>query len=363
MKTNIVKVELSDRSYDILISRGEFKTALETAKKRVANGDKVVFVSEENVWNNYASVSDKELESCLRVIVENGEKAKCFRNFENICSALAKANVDRKGAVFAVGGGVVGDLAGFSAASYMRGIDFYQVPTTLLAMVDSSVGGKTGINIAEGKNLVGAFHQPKAVFIDTAFLDTLDERQFKAGMAEVIKTAMLGDASFFERLETLGANPQLVRENIDEVVAHCCKMKAEVVSNDERETAAGGGRALLNLGHTFAHALENTAGYGTYLHGEAVGLGILLAARMSQKLGMIGKDQVDRVENILKLYGLETRLRSAIPTERLLEASKRDKKTLSGHSRFVLLNSIGSAVVRADIPETLTREIFDGAQS
>lgn len=362
MKTNIVKVNLSDRSYDIFISRGEFKNALNEAKSRVSNGDKVVFVSEENLWNNFVSVNEKELETSLRVIVENGEKAKCFRNLETICSALAKAKVDRKGAIFAVGGGVVGDLAGFAAASYMRGIDFYQVPTTLLAMVDSSVGGKTGINIAEGKNLVGAFYQPKAVFIDTAFLDTLDARQFKAGMAELIKYAILGDKDFFEMLENLQEPLSSKHPKMAEVIAHCCKMKAQIVSLDERETAKEGGRALLNLGHTFAHAIENTAGYGTYLHGEAVGLGLLLSARMSEKLGMIDGASVQRIENILNIYGLETRLRNAISSERLLEASKRDKKTMSGHSRYVLLNSIGNSVVRADVPETLVKEIFDSAQ-
>lgn len=362
METEIVKVRLSERSYDIFISRGEFKNALEKAKERVLDGDKIVFVSEENIWNKYVFVNEKELEGSLRVIVENGEKAKCFRNFETICSALAKAKVDRRGAIFAVGGGVVGDLAGFAASAYMRGIDFYQIPTTLLAMVDSSVGGKTGINIAEGKNLVGAFHQPRAVFIDTAFLDTLDARQFRAGMAEVIKYAMLADAEFFAKLESLKEPLSASHPNMGEVIAHCCRMKAEIVSADERETAKDGGRALLNLGHTFAHAIENSAGYGTYLHGEAVGLGLLLAARMSEKLGMLSKSDVERVENILHVYGLETRLRGAISSDRLLEASKRDKKVMSGHSRYVLLDSIGKAVVRSDIPEALVREIFDSAQ-
>lgn len=362
METEVVKVKLSERSYDIFISRGEFKNALECAKERIWGGDKIVFVSEENIWNKVVFVNEKELEGSLRVIVENGEKAKCFRNFETICSALAKAKVDRRGAIFALGGGVVGDLAGFAAAAYMRGIDFYQVPTTLLAMVDSSVGGKTGINIAEGKNLVGAFHQPKSVFIDTAFLDTLDARQFRAGMAEVIKYAMLGDADFFRKLESFGEPLTAAHSAMGEVIAHCCKMKARIVSEDERETAKDGGRALLNLGHTFAHAIENSAGYGTYLHGEAVGLGLLLAARMSEKLGMISAAELERVENILHLYGLETRLRGAISSERLLEASKRDKKVMSGHSRYVLLNSIGEAVVRRDVPEELVREIFDSAQ-
>lgn len=357
MKTSIVRVELGGRSYDIYIASGASELAAAAAKDRLQAKSPVAFVSEENIWGRYASFDNPEFESCPKIIVENGEGAKRVGNFERVCRELARAKVDRSGAIFAVGGGVVGDLAGFCAASYMRGIDFYQVPTTLLAMVDSSVGGKTAINIPEGKNLVGAFHQPHAVFIDTKFLETLPPREFSAGMAEVIKYGMLGDAEFFatlceeEKLEPSG-------ERMEHVIAHCCKMKAAVVSQDEFETAKEGGRALLNLGHTFAHAIENTAGYGSYLHGEAVGLGLLLAARMSERLGMLGAEDVFKTESVLKKYGLPVKLREGLDIESLLNAVKRDKKTLAGASRFVLMDGIGKAAVRSDVPESLAREIF-----
>ncbi len=361
MKTNIVRVELSGRSYDIYIASGAFDLAVSAAKDRLSRRNPVAFVSEENIWGKFVNFDNPDFENCAKIIVENGEGAKCFRNLEKICRELALKNVDRSGAVFAVGGGVVGDLAGFSAASYMRGIDFYQVPTTLLAMVDSSVGGKTGINILEGKNLVGAFHQPKAVFIDTSFLKTLPAREFSAGMAEVIKYGLLGDKSFFGFLENLKEPLSASHPEIGNVIAHCCKMKAKIVSNDERETSKDGGRALLNLGHTFAHAIENTAGYGHYLHGEAVGLGMLLAARMSEKLGMLSEEETSRIRRILEIYGLPVKFREPISSDLLIEAGRRDKKAMSGKSRYVLMNGIGTGVVVPGIEESLAREIFETA--
>lgn len=361
MKTNIVRVELSGRSYDIYIASGAFDLVVSAAKDRLSRRNPVAFVSEENIWGKFVNFDNPDFENCAKIIVENGEGAKCFRNLEKICRELAMHNVDRSGAVFAVGGGVVGDLAGFSAASYMRGIDFYQVPTTLLAMVDSSVGGKTGINIPEGKNLVGAFHQPKAVFIDTSFLKTLPAREFSAGMAEVIKYGLLGDKSFFGFLENLKEPLSASHPEIGNVIAHCCKMKAKIVSNDERETSKDGGRALLNLGHTFAHAIENTAGYGHYLHGEAVGLGMLLAARMSEKLGMLSKEETSRIRCILEIYGLPVKFREPISSDLLIEAGRRDKKAMSGKSRYVLMNGIGTGVVVPGIEESLAREIFETA--
>lgn len=361
MKTSIVNVALGGRSYDIYIARGALALALSSAAERVAGGRPVAFVSEENVWGRFVRVDDPRLERCARIIVENGEGAKRFGNLERICSELARAGVDRSGCVFAFGGGVVGDLAGFSAASYMRGIDFCQVPTTLLAMVDSSVGGKTGINIPEGKNLVGGFHQPRAVFIDTAFLDTLPPREFSAGMAEIIKTGMLGDAAFFGELERLDPPLSPSHPMMPEVVAHCCRMKAAVVADDECENKKDGGRALLNLGHTFAHAVENTAGYGKYLHGEAVGLGLLLACRMSERLGMLAHSETERVERVLRAYSLPLKLREPISPDALMEAARHDKKTLAGASRFVLLEGIGRAVVKSGVPDSLAREVFESA--
>src|SRR6185436_13759309 len=206
----------------------------------------------------------------------------------------------------AVGGGVVGDLAGFAAASYLRGVDYYQVPTSLLAMVDSSVGGKTGINLAAGKNLVGAFHQPRGVFVATDLLATLPTREFAAGCAEIIKVGLLGDAELFARLER--APLTLVSGDLADVIRRCCALKARVVEADEFETAKDGGRALLNLGHTFGHAIEQVTGYGAYLHGEAVAIGLCAAVRLSQKLGYITAIDVGRVESTVAAHALPTRL-------------------------------------------------------
>ena len=218
------------------------------------------------------------------------------------------------GALFAVGGGVVGDLAGFAAATYLRGIDYYQVPTTLLAMVDSSVGGKTGVNLKAGKNLAGAFHQPRRVFIATGFLGTLPAREFAAGTAEVIKSALLADRPLFEALENapLAAGDR----RLPPTIRRCCAIKARLVEADERERADEGGRALLNLGHTFAHAVEQVAGYGSYLHGEAVAVGLCAAARLSSRLGMIGAADAARVESAVSAHGLPTRLRRALADRR-----------------------------------------------
>jgi 3-dehydroquinate synthase len=252
---------------------------------------------------------------------------------------------------------VTGDLAGFAAASYLRGIDFVQVPTTLLSMVDSSVGGKTGINIHAGKNLVGAFWQPQAVFADTALLGTLPPREFSAGMAEVIKYGLLGDAALFDELERLprldAASPELPG-----VVRRCCEIKAAVVGDDERETKKNDGRALLNLGHTFGHAVENAAGYGTYLHGEAVGLGLHLAARLSQEMGLVSASDIARNRALLERYELPVTLRQPLTIHALESAAKHDKKVRSGTLRYVILERLGQARTRDGIDANLVRRLW-----
>lgn len=276
-----------------------------------------------------------------------GEPTKCFAWLEKACNFLAKQKIDRSGALFAIGGGVTGDLAGFAAASYLRGIDFYQVPTTLLAMVDSSVGGKTGINLATGKNLVGAFWQPRAVFCDLAFLDTLPPREFSAGMAEVIKYGLLDDAELFDyldRLDRLHAR----HAALPGIIRRCCEIKARIVGDDERETAANNGRALLNLGHTFGHAIEAVAGYGEYLHGEAIAIGMMLAAEHSAERNWIDPRDVQRVELLFQSYDLPTRLRAPLALEALVGAMGRDKKVAAGKLRLVLLERMGKAFTTAD---------------
>lgn len=288
--------------------------------------------------------------------VEPGEGSKSLRGLGRVLDFLAEQKIDRGGVLFAVGGGVVGDLGGFAAAAWLRGIDFYQVPTTLLAMVDSSVGGKTGINLAAGKNLVGAFHQPRGVFVSTGLLGTLPTREFAAGMAEVIKYGLLGDPELLAQLERVPLTVASV--DLAGVVRGCCALKARIVEADERETAQEGGRALLNLGHTFGHAVENAAGYGEYLHGEAVAIGLCAAARLSQKLGYMTAADVGRVEGVVAAHALPVRLRAPLAFGELHAAMTRDKKVRAGGLRFVVLKRLGEAATQSEISPGLIEESF-----
>jgi 3-dehydroquinate synthase len=291
-----------------------------------------------------------------RLVVANGEESKSVAQLARVWDFLAAEKLDRGGVLYAVGGGVIGDLGGFAAASWLRGIAYVQVPTTLLSMVDSSVGGKTGINISAGKNLVGAFHQPRTVFIATGILATLPAREFAAGMAEVIKYGLLGDAALFTQLERTPLRPD--SDTLGAVVRRCCALKARIVEADERETASEGGRALLNLGHTFGHAIENVAGYGEYLHGEAVAIGLVAAAHLSQHLGLVDSALIDRVERILAAHALPKRLRAPLPLADLRAAMSRDKKVRAGGLRFVVLRALGEAATQGNIPPELADASF-----
>jgi 3-dehydroquinate synthase len=283
----------------------------------------------------------------LSIVLEDGERYKDWATLNRIYDALLQRRCDRKTTLIALGGGVVGDLAGFAAATYMRGIPFIQVPTTLLAQVDSSIGGKTGINHPLGKNMIGAFYQPRLVLADTKVLETLPPRELSAGMAEVIKHGLVRDAAFFawleQNMEKLLACDQ---DALAHAVRRCCEIKAAVVAEDERET---GVRALLNFGHTFGHAIESGMGYGNWLHGEAVAAGMVIAADLSRRLGLIAQADVERVVLLLKRAGLPTAPPDIAPG-RMLELMGADKKAEGGKLRFVLLDAIGSASVRADIP-------------
>lgn len=341
-------VRLGDRSYPILFG-GDLTAELRDLVGELGRAErKVAVLTDANVVRDQGNALRRIFGDRPVLAVPAGEESKSVAEFGRALDFLAAEGLDRSAALFAFGGGVVGDLAGFAAASYLRGVDYYQVPTTLLSMVDSSVGGKTGINLAAGKNLAGAFHQPRGVFVATRFLATLPPREFAAGMAEVIKTGLLGDGPLFAELEgpPLGAGDPLLVS----VVRRCCAIKARVVEADERETAPNGGRALLNLGHTFAHAIEQVAGYGTYLHGEAVAIGLCAAAGLSRVLGMIGEGEAARVEAAVAGYRLPTRLAEPLPLGRLLAAMARDKKVRSGTPRFILLKGLGEAVVRSDVP-------------
>ncbi len=357
-----LRVNLGERSYDLHFGSGlmgEARAALDTAR---AAGRKVALVTDANLADAQAGALDALVgreggaDAAPRLVLTAGEGTKCVRELARVWDFLAANRLDRSSLLVAAGGGVIGDLAGFAAASYLRGIPFVQVPTSLLAMVDSSVGGKTGINLDAGKNLVGAFHQPHAVYIDTALLATLPAREFAAGMAEVIKYGLLGDAELFARLEREPLT--LASGDLAAVVRRCCALKARVVEADERETAAEGGRALLNLGHTFGHAIEQVTGYGAYLHGEAVAVGLCAAARLSEKLGYIGAAEVARVEAVVAAHGLPVRLREPLPLGPLTAAMARDKKVRAGGLRFVVLRALGDSYTQGRVDTTLAEAAF-----
>jgi 3-dehydroquinate synthase len=359
----VVRVALGDRAYDIVIGRGLI-ASLGARAAGLKPGAKAAIVTDDVVAPLYLGAAEAALAAAgiatSPVIVGAGEGAKSFAGFERVCEALVAARIERGDFVVALGGGVVGDLAGFAAAAVRRGLDYIQVPTTLLAQVDSSVGGKTAINSSRGKNLVGAFHQPILVIADTALLDTLPARQFRAGYAEVVKYGLLGDAAFFDWLDAnLGQvfSGGAAREH---AIAVSCRMKAAIVARDERET---GERALLNLGHTFGHALEAAAGFSDrLLHGEAVALGTALAFEFSARLGLIAPAQAARVSRHLAGAGLpvtlqELRALAGGPpgADLMMDLMAQDKKVKRGRLTFILLRDIGKAYVAADVDPAQVR--------
>lgn len=352
----MLKVNLGERSYAIRFGSDLTDDVRAEGDRLIESSRRLAVLTDANVARAQAARLQEMFGDAPVLAVEPGEGAKSLPGLGRVWDFLAEKKIDRSGALFAVGGGVIGDLGGFAAASYLRGIEYYQVPTTLLAMVDSSVGGKTGINIHAGKNLVGAFHQPRGVFISTDLLSSLPAREFAAGMAEVVKYGLLGDATLFGELELRPINSPAA--SLASVIRRCCALKARIVEADERETAKEGGRALLNLGHTFGHAIENVAGYGEYLHGEAVAVGLAAAARLSQKLGYIGPAIVRRIDYTLVGHRLPTRLRAPLAFQALHAAMTRDKKVRAGGLRFVILKNVGDAATQSDVPPGLVEESF-----
>jgi 3-dehydroquinate synthase len=348
-----INVELGTRSYPIFIGAGAMERSEEL--NRAIPARDVLLVTNTTVGPLYADKLAAALapRRCIEVELPDGETHKTLANVTRMLDVLVANRFGRDACVVALGGGVVGDMAGFAAACYQRGIAFVQVPTTLLAQVDSSVGGKTGVNHPGGKNLIGAFHQPAAVFADTNSLNTLPDRELRAGLAEVIKYGLIIDRAFFDWLETHAA--ELLARSPD-ALAHAirrsCEIKAEIVGRDEREQ---GERALLNLGHTFGHAIESATNYSSWLHGEAVGAGMLLAADMSERLGWVTSADVERVEGILRTFGLPVDV-SALPAAALAEKMKIDKKVAAGRIRLVLLKAIGKSVVTGDYADAALRE-------
>jgi 3-dehydroquinate synthase len=355
-----LRVALGERSYPIHIGTGLLDAA-ELYRPHMAGGAAAV-VTSTSIAPHYLARARKALEaagaSVTEIVIEDGERAKRWEKVDEICDALLRTRLGRDALLVALGGGVIGDLAGFSAAVYQRGIDFVQIPTTLLAQVDSSVGGKTAINHARGKNMVGAFHQPKAVIADVATLDTLPDRELRAGLAEVIKYGLALDAPFADWLdrnvEKLRARD---RASLEYAVRRCCELKARVVAADEREA---GERALLNFGHTFGHAIEGGTGYGNWLHGEAVSAGMVMAGELSRRLGLIGDAELVRVRRLLERAGLPVAGPKLRPEE-MMELMAVDKKAAHGKIRFVVLNAIGAASLRGDVDPALVREAIVSA--
>lgn len=342
------------RSYPIRFVQDVEQVLGELVDAHATSVRPLAVVTDMNLQLAHSELFDRVLKGTRTFAVSPGEPSKSLQRLGEIWDFLAHIGLDRQGTVVAFGGGVIGDLAGFAASSFLRGVDCYQIPTTLLAMVDSSIGGKTGINIGAGKNLVGAFYHPQEVWIDTSLLESLPDAEFSAGMAEVVKYGLLGDADLFIKLESLDRlHPK--HPELPSLIRRCCEIKARVVRDDERETSAEGGRALLNLGHTFGHAIEQVAGYGAYLHGEAVSVGLVAAAQLSFEKGWIPKQDADRVAQLLKRYDLPVQLQAGLGTDELMEAMKRDKKVRQGTVRFVAMRSLGDAFTTSDIEEDLVR--------
>lgn len=357
-----VRVNLGPRSYDIALDNGNTMGFGAFFRALLPRSHAALVVADTHTARH-----GQALETILQIsglttgfaTVPAGEESKSHRELSRLYDSLYALAADRQTAVVAVGGGVIGDLSGFAAATYNRGLPLVMVPTTLLAMVDSSVGGKTGINHAKGKNLIGSFHQPAGVWIDTAYLETLPEREFLSGLAEVVKYCVILDAEFFSYLETHAAGILARKpEALLHIIARSCRLKADVVERDEREET--GLRAMLNYGHTFAHAFETVGGYGAWLHGEAVAAGMVHAARLAEKLGMVGLELSQRQTALLQAFSLPVTRPAEWRTDDLISVMKRDKKAAEGRMRFILPTRIGEVKLIGDVPESLVRDVLEG---
>lgn len=358
-----ITVNLGERSYPISIGAGLFNDPAQLSflgQKR-----QVVVISNVTVSPIYASKIVQLLQGldCIPAVLElpDGEQYKSLATFNQIMDFLLEGNYARDVAIVALGGGVIGDLVGFAAACYQRGVDFVQIPTTLLAQVDSSVGGKTAVNHPLGKNMIGAFYQPQAVVIDIECLRTLPKREFAAGIAEVIKYGIIYDQAFFVWLEeNLHKLYDLEEKALTYAIARCCEIKAEVVAKDEKES---GIRALLNLGHTFGHAIEAELGYGNWLHGEAVASGTVMAAKTAEIQGLITEQQLERIITILKKAQLPVHTPDTMTFDDFIKHMMRDKKVLSGQLRLVLPTGVGTAEVVKGVPDAVIKQAIDFART
>ncbi len=346
-------VDLGDRSYPIFIGNDLFGSV---DIQSLIRGNQVMIVTNETIEPLYLETLRRQLPDLRvdEVILPDGEAFKTLDHLNLIFDALLQMRHNRTTTLIALGGGVIGDMTGFAAASYQRGVDFIQIPTTLLSQVDSSVGGKTGVNHPLGKNMIGAFYQPRAVIADTSVLKTLPKRELAAGLAEVIKYGLIYDLEFLEWIEDNIDKLNACDDSaLSDAIYRACEIKAEVVAQDERES---GIRALLNLGHTFGHAIETDQGYGKWLHGEAVGAGIWMAAELSQRMGWLSKEDVQRIENLLIHAHLPVRPPKEMSPKRFIELMSVDKKVLDGRLRLILLEALGKGVVTDKVDPELLNE-------
>lgn len=369
--TNTIRVNLGPRSYDISIVSGRLSVIAEAIEHWLkashlgaASTEKALVITDRNVESPHAVAVHQSLSKAgwkaKLLVIDSGEKSKSIDVISSMYDKLVDLEADRRTMVVAVGGGVIGDAAGFAAATYARGLPFVQVPTTLLSHVDSSVGGKVGINHPKAKNLIGAFHQPLGVYCDTSTIDTLPDREYRSGLAEVVKYGVILDAEFFAYLEK--HVDELNRRDPDalrHVIARSCRLKANVVEQDEYERT--GLRAVLNYGHTFAHAYEALAGYGELLHGEAVAIGMVDAARLAARRKLIDESIVNRQTQLLESLGLPTSRRNVVSAsaDEIIGRMRLDKKTQSGKLRFVLPTKLGHVELMGDIPEADVREVLN----
>tara|TARA_B110000467_G_C18249675_1_gene439640 strand:+ start:38 stop:1102 length:1065 start_codon:yes stop_codon:yes gene_type:complete len=352
----ILNLDLGERSYPIYIDSALL--AQEELLSKYIRDKRVCIITNDIVAPLYLEAFKAKLKSFVvdEVILPDGEAEKSLANFEVIMSHLLKNEHGRDTTLIALGGGVIGDITGFAAACYQRGINFIQIPTTLLSQVDSSVGGKTAVNHPLGKNMIGAFYQPKAVFIDIDSLSTLPVREFNSGMAEVIKYGILGDKKFFIWLEeNISAIKSSDNNILAEMIEKCCQCKADIVANDEKEA---GVRALLNLGHTFGHAIEAEQGYGNWLHGEAVATGMVLAAKLAVAMNLLEASELRRIESLISAFDLPINAPSDMGLSEFMRHMRRDKKNIAGKLRFIVPTGIGQSEIRDDVSEEMLQQIL-----
>ncbi|WP_018249933.1 3-dehydroquinate synthase [Orenia marismortui] len=354
-----LKVELGERSYKIKIGY-DILSKVGQYLKELNLGSKVMIITNELVDSLYG----REVEQAIKEAgfevniakIGDGEEYKSLDTAKDLYDQAVDINLDRSSTILALGGGVVGDIAGFIAATYMRGVNFVQIPTTVLAQVDSSVGGKVAVNHPQGKNLIGAFYQPKLVVADIKVLSTLEQRQLKAGLAEVIKYGVIWDEGFFHFLEDKREEIlELDIETMEYLLKRCCEIKAEVVAQDEREMDI---RAILNYGHTIGHALEAVTDYQRFVHGEGVAIGMVAAAKLANKLGILDLADVEKQEQLVKDFGLAVSF-DALKINKIIKALAKDKKVKDGMLRFILAEEIGKVVIKSDLPHNIIREVLE----